>query len=344
MNILFTAEYDEALIEEVKQLGDVHIQGWAKGIGKLSEKELIPLVDNVEVIVTSYDDITKAIIDAAPKLELIFCTRATPVNVDVDYAQEKGIKVLFTPGRNSDSTAELTIGLMLSIARKIPFAYKQLKKGNYTASSNKGNRAKEGLKRDVVWGVGPQSPYVVFKGIELKGRTLGIIGYGSIGRRVAAIARGFGMRILVFDPYVSNVDVDTLITEKVGIEELLIESDFISVHLKVSKETENFINKSSFAKMKDSAYFINCSRAAVVDEEDLIEALRTKQIAGAGLDVFSTEPIPESHPFIQELDNVVITPHIAGATTDVLTNHTKMIIQELDRFKKEEPLLYEYKQ
>lgn len=343
MNILFTAEYDEALIDEVQKLGKVDIQGWAKGIGKLSEEELLSLVTDVEVIVTSYDDITEAVIDAAPRLKLIFCTRATPVNVDVDYAREKGIKVLFTPGRNSDSTAELTIGLMLSIARNIPFAYEELKKGNYTGSKDTDNQAKTGLKRDVVWGVGPQSPYVVFKGVELKGRTLGIIGYGSIGRRVASIARGFGMRILVFDPYVSNIDVDTLTTEKVGIDRLLTESDFISVHLKVSKETENFFDKKAFEKMKKSAYFINCSRAAVVNEDDLIEALRTEQIAGAGLDVFSTEPIPEDHPFITELENVVITPHIAGATTDVLTNHTKMIIQELDRYMKQEPLLYEYK-
>jgi len=343
MNILFTAEYDEALIEVIHGLGNVDVQGWAKGIGKLSEEELISLVEDVEVIVTSYDDITKAVIDAASQLKLVFCTRATPVNVDVAYAHEKGIKVLFTPGRNSDSTAELTIGLMLSIARSIPFAYEQLKQGNYTGRKETSNQARLGLKRDVVWGVGPQSPYVVFKGVELKGRTLGIIGYGSIGRRVASIARGFGMQILVFDPYVSNIDVDSLTTKKVGIDQLLKESDFISVHLKVSKETENFIDKSAFEKMKDSAYFINCSRAAVVNEADLIEALRRKQIAGAGLDVFSTEPIPEDHPFITELENVVITPHIAGATTDVLTNHTKMIIQELDRYMKQEPLLYEYR-
>lgn len=343
MNILFTAEYDEALINEVQGLGNVNIQGWAKGIGKLNDAELRSLVEKVEVIVTSYDDITKTVIDAAPQLKLIFCTRATPVNVDVAYAREKGIKVLFTPGRNSDSTAELTVGLMLSIARNIPFAYEQLKKGNYTGSNDTSTRAKDGLKQDVVWGVGPKSPYVVFKGVELKGRTLGIIGYGSIGRRVAAIARGFGMRILIFDPYVSNIDVDTLTTEKVEIDQLLKESDFISVHLKVSKETENFIDKAAFAKMKKSAYFINCSRAAVVNEADLIEALRNKQIAGAGLDVFSTEPIAENHPFITELDNVVITPHIAGATSDVLTNHTKMIIQELDRYQKQEPLLYEYR-
>lgn len=342
MRILFTAEYDEALLHHINQLGEVNIQGWARGIGKLSEDELVDLVADSEVFVTSYDEVTRRVINAAPNLKLIFCTRATPVNVDVTYAKERGIRVLYTPGRNSDSTAELTIGLMLSIARKIPFAYRALKMGNFTGQETSGRQLKTGLKKDVVWGVGAESPYVVFKGVELRGRTLGIIGYGSIGKRVAAIAKGFGMRILIYDPYVSNIDVDDVVTTKVSLAKLLEQADFVSVHLKVSKETENFITKNEFLKMKKTAFFINCSRAAVVNEQDLIQALRQKQIAGAALDVFSEEPISSNHPFIQELDNVVITPHIAGATTDVLTNHTKMIIQELQRFQSNEPLLYEY--
>lgn len=342
MKVLFTAEYDEALLHRINQLGEINIQGWAKGIGKLSEDELVALVAESEVFVTSYDEVTRKVIDSAPKLKLIFCTRATPVNVDVAYAKERGIRVLYTPGRNSDSTAELTIGLMLSIARKIPFAHEALKMGHFTGQETSGRQLKTGLKKDVVWGVSAESPYVVFKGVELRGRTLGIIGYGSIGKRVAAIAKGFGMRILIYDPFVSNIDVDDVVTTKVALAELLEQSDFVSVHLKVSKETENFITKNEFLQMKETAFFINCSRAAVVNEQDLIQALRQKHIAGAALDVFAQEPIPSSHPFIQEMDNVVITPHIAGATTDVLTNHTTMIIQELQRFKNNEPLLYEY--
>jgi D-3-phosphoglycerate dehydrogenase len=124
---------------------------------------------------------------------------------------------------------------------------------------------------------------------------------------------------------------------------LLKESDFVSVHLKVTDETRGMFDKEAFEKMKDSAFFINCARAAIMNESDLIEALRNKTIAGAAVDVFEKEPVWIEHPYITELDNIVMTPHIAGATYDVLSNHTLMIIQELERFTAGEPLLYEFR-
>jgi D-3-phosphoglycerate dehydrogenase len=343
MKILFTAEYDPADLGQLQELGEINIQGWAKGISKLSEDELVDFVSDVDMIITSYDDITKRVIDSAPNLKFIACTRATPVNIDAAYAKEKGIKVIYTPGRNSDSTAEHTIAMMLSIARKIPMAYKALKDGEFTSKSSGKQETKSGLKEDVVWGFGSDSPYVVFKGSELKGKTLGIIGYGSIGRRVEHIASAFGMNILVYDPYLLDIDVNRVGRKKVSLTTLLEQSDFVTVHLKVSEATRNLINEEAFKTMKNTAYFINCARAAVVDEEAMIEALRTNEIAGAALDVFNKEPIFEDHPFIKELDNVVITPHIAGATYDVLTNHTEMIIQEVNRYINNEPLLLEYR-
>ena len=152
-----------------------------------------------------------------------------------------------------------------------------------------------------------------------------------------------GMDLLVYYPYVPDIDVNRVGRQKVDLETLLKESDFVSVHLKVTPETRGMIGEKAFKLMKPTAYFINCARAAVVDEEALIEALRNKEIAGAALDVFEKEPIYKNHPFITELDNVVITPHIAGATYEVLSNHTEMIIQEIRRFLNGEPLLYEYK-
>lgn len=343
MKILFTAEYDENYLDELKTFGKVNIQGWAKGISKLSEDELVQLACDVDMIITSYDDITKRVIDSAPNLKLIACTRATPVNIDVNYAKEKGIKVIYTPGRNSDSTAEHTIALMLSIARKIPMAHKALKEGQFTGKSNEKGETKSGLKEDIVWGVDHNSPYVLFKGSQLKGKTLGIIGYGSIGKRVGDIAAAFGMSLLIYDPFVPDIDVNRIGREKVALQTLLEHSDFVTVHLKVTPETTGLFNEDAFKSMKKTAYFINCARAAVVNEEALIHALRTKEIAGAALDVFSKEPIYQNHPFITELDNIVITPHIAGATDDVLSNHTEMIIQEIRRYLNHEPLLYEYK-
>ncbi|MGL5694557.1 MAG: 2-hydroxyacid dehydrogenase [Peptostreptococcaceae bacterium] len=343
MNILFTAEYDEKEIEELYKLGNVRMEGWAKGISKLSEEELMEYSKDVDIIITSYDDITKNIIDNAKNLKLIACTRATPVNIDVKAAKERNIPVIYTPGRNSDSTAEFTIALMLGIARKVPMAYKALKDGKFTGPTPDKNQVKSGLKEDMIWDMNADSPYVIFKGTQLKNKTLGIIGYGSIGRRVGNIAKAFGMRINIYDPYVCEVDVQDPCQKKVSLEELLKESDFVSVHLKVTPQTRGFIGKKEFEMMKESAYFINCSRGAVIDEDSLIEVLRERKIAGAALDVFSKEPIFENHPFITELDNVLITPHIAGATDDILANHTKMIISDLKRFLNKEPLLYEYK-
>ncbi len=343
MKILFTAEYDPSYLERLESFGEIDIQGWAKGIAKLTEEELIDLVRDKDIIITSYDDITKNVIDAAPNLKLIACTRATPVNIDTTYAKEKGIKVIYTPGRNSDSTAEHTIALMLSISRKIPMAYKALKDGKFTSETSGKEATKDGLREDVVWGFDDNSPYVVFKGFELKGKKLGIVGFGSIGRKVAKLARAFGMELLIFDPFVANIDIDEVGQSKVDMDTLLKESDFVSVHLKVTDETRGMFDKEAFEKMKDSAFFINCARAAIMNESDLIEALRNKTIAGAAVDVFEKEPVWIEHPYITELDNIVMTPHIAGATYDVLSNHTLMIIQELERFTAGEPLLYEFR-
>lgn len=343
MKILLTAEFDDGYIANLKEIGSVTIAGWAKGIGKLSEEELKNLSKDMDIIITSYDDITREVIDSAQNLKMIMCTRATPVNIDSHYAKSKGITVVYTPGRNSDSTAEHTIALMLSVTRRIPMAYQALKEGQFTGEDSKGTNTKKGLRDDIVWGFDENSPYVVFKGMELKGKTLGILGFGSIGKRVARLARGFGMNVLIYDPYVSEIDVNEIGMKKVNMDSLLQSSDFVSPHLKVTDATKGIINKETFKKMKNTAYFINCARAAIVNEEELIEALRTRKIAGAALDVFSMEPIPENHPFIKELDNVVITPHIAGATTDAIRNHTQMIIQELERFINKENLLYEYR-
>lgn len=337
--ILFTAEYDNSQLDKIQKLGDVHIDGWAKGIGKLSEERLIELVKDTSFLITSYDDINKAVIDAGNKLELIACTRATPVNIDVEYAKSKGITVIYTPGRNSDSTAEHTIALMLSISRKIPMAYKALKDHKYTGARQEKNQTKEGLREDIIWDMTGDSPYVVFKGQELRNKTLGIVGYGSIGKRVGNLAKAFGMNILIYDPYVLGVDVNGIGQKKVGFDELLKNSDYVTVHLKVTDDTKGLFNKSAFDKMKNTAYFINCARAAVVNEGDLINALRHKDIAGAALDVFEVEPIYDNHPFIEELDNVVITPHIAGATTNAITNHTLMIIEDVERYLNNEKCL-----
>ncbi|MGO1297195.1 MAG: 2-hydroxyacid dehydrogenase [Vibrio sp.] len=339
MKILFTAEHDGHL-HELEAIGDLKIEGWAKGLPKLLESELIALGHDCDIIITSYDDITATVIDNCPNLKLIACTRANPVNIDVAAAHARQIPVIYTPGRNSDATAELTIAHLLNTARHIPQAYSALKHKEFTQNKQQSGSGKQ---KDCIWDVTADSPYEVFKGVELHNKRLGIIGYGSIGRRVGKIARAFGMELAIYDPYVGEIEVNEPGVIKVTLDELMRSADFITIHLKVSPATENLINADKLALMKPTAYLINTSRAAVLDEQAVIEALLEKRIAGAGFDVFANEPIYADHPYINELDNVVITPHIAGATREVLTNHTQMIAAEIQRFINQEPLLYQFK-
>ncbi len=344
MKIFFTAEYEEEALKPLYEMGEVVKDGWALGLPKMAEEEFAKKAADADIIITSYDDITRKVIENAPNLKLIACTRATPVNVDMEAAKERKIPVLYTPGRNSDSTAEMTIGLMLAIARKIPMAYKALKEGKYTGSADAQKATKEGLKADVIWDMKMDAPYMVFKGTQLHGKTLGILGYGSIGRRVGKIARAMGMALLIYDPYVGEVEVDEPgVRKALTVEELMEESDFITCHMKVTPSTTGIVSRERIALMKPTAYFINASRGAILDEEALIDALREKRIAGAAFDVYESEPIAGSHPYITELDNVVITPHIAGATSDVLVNHTKQVVGDVRRFLNGEPLLYQYR-
>ena len=329
MKIFFTAEYNEEELKPLYEMGEVVKDGWALGLPKMEEDELAEKTKDADIIITSYDDITRKVIEGAPNLKLIACTRATPVNVDMAAAKERGIPVLYTPGRNSDSTAEMTIGLMLSIARKIPMAHKE---------------TKEGLKADVIWDMKMDAPYMVFKGTQLKGKSLGILGYGSIGKRVGRIARAFGMQLLIYDPYQGEVDIEEIGIRKVNtLAELMRESDFVTCHMKVTPETTGIVSREMISLMKPTAYFINASRGAILDEQALIDALREKRIAGAAFDVYASEPIASNHPYVTELDNVVITPHIAGATDDVLVNHTKQIVADIRRFLNGEHLLYQYR-
>lgn len=344
LKVFFSAEYEEEALKPLYECCDVVKDGWAVGLPKFDEEILAGKVKDADIIITSYDDITRKVIESAPNLRLIACTRATPVNVDMEAAKERNIPVLYTPGRNSDCTAELTIGLMLSVARNIPMAHMALKQGKYTGEDNVQKKTKEGLKADIVWDVGPDSPYTVFKGTQLKGKILGILGYGSIGKKVGRIARAMDMQLLVYDPYQGELEIEEIgIKKAASIDEVMQNADFITSHMKVTEETTGIISKERIAMMKPTAYLINASRGAILDEEALIEALREKRIAGAAFDVYASEPIAKNHPYIQELDNVVITPHIAGAAYDVLANHTKQVVADVKRFLKGEHLLYQYR-
>lgn len=342
LKALLTAEIDYEAFRFLEDYIDIEYEGWFKNSEILAEENLAQLIVGKDILITSYDPVTKYVMDSSPNLKLIVCTRATPVNIDINYARQKGIKVSYAPNRNSDCTAEFTVALMLSITRKIPMAHMDLHNGKYTGSEKTSTDIRDGLKRDVTWSLGKDTPYVAYKGIQLRGHKVGIIGYGGIGRRVGAICHAFGMDVLVSDPYLTQTDVEDY-AKLLDFNEVLSQSDIITVHCKDVPETEKLINEEAFNHMKKSAYFINTSRGILVDESALIQALRDGKIAGAAIDVYNSEPIAENHPYLKELNNVVTTPHLAGATYDAITNHTHQLATDILHFIHHEELEFEYK-
>jgi D-3-phosphoglycerate dehydrogenase len=211
-----------------------------------------------------------------------------PSRVDLDAAKEFRVWITNQPGSNSVSVAELVFGQMIALAR-------------HTFEANR-------AVRENLWG-----EYLKYIGTELAGKTVGIVGMGNIGTRVAIRARAFEMDFLVHDPYIPESHVTALGGKRVELAELLPESDFVTIHCPLTAETKGMIGKQQLALMKTSAYLINAARGGIVDEDALYRALKQKKVAGAALDVVENEPPVKDHPLFQ-LDNVVLTPHLGAVT------------------------------
>lgn len=327
--MLISAEVDMSVLSNLSDYFEFHEVGWGKTNQVLTEDELIEYLVGKSVFLTSYDKVTRKVIEAhKDHLELIVCSRANPVNIDTVATKEYGIPVVYTPGRNSDVTAEFAVGLLLDVARNITFSNRLIMEKKIVTENA------IPPKKDVTWGkVNDYHPYKMFKGPQIKNKNIGICGYGSIGRRVGKIMEGFGANILVYDPYIPQLEINTSTTRKVSFDELLKESDFISTHMKVTNDNTGLFNYDAFSKMKETAFFINNSRGAILVEKDLIKILRERRIAGAALDVFENEPLYQQHPFVTgELDNILVTPHISGSSEDVIVNGSLMIVDELKSF------------
>jgi D-3-phosphoglycerate dehydrogenase len=250
--------------------------------------ELLPaLVDVDAVLVRSATKMDSEAIAAAKNLKVIARAGVGLDNVDVPAATQAGVMVVNAPTSNITSAAELAVGLLLSTARNIAPANQALKGGAWKRSK--------------------------YGGVELLDKKVGVVGFGRIGQLVAERLKGFGMEILAYDPYVSAQRAGQLGAQLVSLDELLEQSDFITVHLPKSPETVGLIGKEALAKVKPTVRVINAARGGIVDEEALAEALREGRVAGAGIDVFATEPTTESPLF--EFESVVVTPHL-GASTD----------------------------
>jgi len=240
------------------------------------------------LIVRNQTEVTAELITAAPELEIIARAGAGLDNIDVDAATQAGVVVTYAPCENSLSVAELTLGLMLSLARKIPAAQADTRQAGW----NRGQ----------------------FTGSELSGKILGVVGIGRIGSLVAQRAHAFGMTIIAHDDYVdpTSPQLQALDVQLTSLEDLLSQAEFVVCHVPLSEETRDLFNRERFGQMKSTAMFINTSRGEVVDEAALVEALQNKELAGAALDVRGTEP-PARSP-LEQMENVILTPHIAAFT------------------------------
>jgi len=254
----------------------------------LKEADLIQkIADYDALLVRSQTSVNSKVIEAGTKLKLIGRAGVGLDNVDIHSAKAKNIAVINTPFGNSISTAELAFGLMLSCARKIPFAYHHMREHKWQRN--------------------------LFIGVELYQKNLGIIGFGNVGRELATRARAFSMRVMAFDPLVNDSVFKELNCESVSIEHLLAESDFISLHCGLNEKTKNIINEKTIAKMKRGCMLINTARGELVDNNALLTALHDKHIARAALDVYRHEPPLADDPLINHPD-IITTPHLGAST------------------------------
>jgi D-3-phosphoglycerate dehydrogenase / 2-oxoglutarate reductase len=278
---------------------------------RLTESELISRLEGVDLIVVELDNLTENVLEAAEGLKMVACCRANPVNIDVKTATRRKIPVFTAPGRNAVSVAEFTIGLMISLARRIVPAHMDVKTGG--------------------WGRDAQSPYVKFQGFELMGRTIGLIGMGRVAQELARRLLCFGVNLVYSDPNVPEDQVKALRARRMGLDELLSVSDIVSIHCELTPKTEHMIGRDQLSRMKPGAYLVNSARGKIVVEKELIEAVEAGRIAGAALDVYEEEPFTPDNP-LNNWSNILITPHIAGATGDVVRHHSVIIAEDIERF------------
>lgn len=324
MEIYICADFAQDGIEMLKAAGHtVRTGGWGYTSNILSEDELIKEIGNADVLFVGYEPVTRKVLENT-NLKVISSIRGGPrANIDVDAATELGIPVFFTFGREALPVADFTIGLILALARKIVRTDAELHRGVFTAPAGE-----FGSDKDVIWDMDPVGPWQSRKGIELEGKVLGLIGFGTVGRQVAQRAKGFDMDILVYDPYQSAENIAANGGKKVELNDLLQSSDIISFHAKVSDDNKNMISYDQFAMMKDGVFMVNTARAGLVDEQAMREALRSGKLGGLALDVFHAEPVKRDDEYF-DYPNVILTPHIAGAGRDVIYLQTVMLVNDL---------------
>jgi D-3-phosphoglycerate dehydrogenase len=305
MRILITAPYNQKGQDILSaKFGEVIYKEW-KGNGRaFNEAELNQLLDDTkaDALITEHDLVTANVINAHPNLLFIGVCRGTPSNVDLKAAAANGIPVFHTPARNAQAVAEMFIANVINLMRNTIPSWQWLTGKN--------------------WGEGAHTSYLQFKGNEMAGKTVGMVGFGAVGQRIAEMLKCFPCDIKFYDPYMETSNPDY---QKTSLADVFENSDIVSIHLPVNEQTIGMIDKNLISKMRPGAIFVNTARASVVKRDDLLYALENNLIGGAILDVFDFEPPDETDYKLINHPRVLATPHTAGATHEVEDHHVDIL-------------------
>ena len=302
MKVLVADAINEKGIENLKEVAEVVVDT------SITPEELIKTINEYNgIIVRSRTKVTKEVIENADNLQIIARAGVGVDNIDLDAATEKGIMVVNSPESTSITVAEHTMGLLLTLARKLSIADKSVKEGKWEKKK--------------------------FMGVELRNKTLGVIGMGRIGSQVVNRCKAFEMDAVAYDPYLPEEVATQMGVELTDLETVLKKADFITIHVPLTPETKHLISYNEFETMKDTAFITNCARGGIIDEDALYDALKNEKIGGAALDVYEEEP-PAEDSKLFELDNIVLTPHIAASTKEAQRDAAIIVADEIiDLFK-----------
>lgn len=325
MKALVTAEVIRPVLEAAcAGKVDLVYAGYTEDHEVLPHEELRRIIGEYEILICEYDTISKDIFEAATKLKLIICCRGGVKSVvDLEEAKKRGIVVCNNVGRNANAVADLTMGYMIDMTRNITLSNNAIH--NRIITQDKSTKPEE--YQDKVWGLNNDSPFIRFRGRSLNHMTLGIFGFGSVGKLVAARAHAFGMRIITCHPFSPKKELPEFV-EDVSWDEFLEQTDVLSIHCLLTPQSRNMFCKEVFDRMKDGSYIINTARGDVLVEQDMIDALKSGKLAGAAIDVTCEEPISSVSPLVG-CPNLIITPHIAGSAYDVQVCGTNMVCTSL---------------
>ena len=314
MNSLVLAPFSKEALASLKSIGEVQYEPWTV-TQELKDSESLRdrvIREKIGILILEADFLFEEFFENISHLSIVGVCRSAVNHVDLESATEHGIVVVNTPGRNAQAVAELTVGLMYSLARHIPQANNYVKAGKWAD---------------------PVEAYSIYNGRELSGSTLGVIGFGAIGQNVAKICSALGMRVIVYDPYFHNPGHKNSKVTFVTLEKLIQTSDFVTVHIPENSESVGLLNREIMSTIREHAYLINVSSSAVMDQSAVFNMLEEGRLAGAAMDVHDTHPIIPGNQFIKA-DNMILTPHIGGATRETVTRHSKMILKDIHRFLK----------